>query len=326
MTAGPAISAVVVSFNEGGRLRQTIEQLRATLSCDSEIIVVDDGSDDGSADALGTRDARLRVFKTDRLGIASARNFGARHSTGEILVFSDAHVTVQPGWCASLVALLAQPQVAAVGPVIYDVEQPWRRGFGQRFKAADLSLEWLPSGGDQPVQVPVLPGGFWAMRRDVFERSGGFDDGMVCWGSEDAELSLRLWLLGYELWLAPQVEVGHLFHDYLPYKVEWSWIIANRLRLALLHLNDQRIAETLEALRSHEHFAAALAQTLLSEYAGRRAKLLSARLYDDAWYFQKFGLALPHSHSAFQPTGQPRSHAAENEGVKERGKVNAKPL
>ncbi|MEZ4657921.1 MAG: hypothetical protein R2911_10140 [Caldilineaceae bacterium] len=71
---------------------------------------------------------------------------------------------------------------------------------------------------------------------------------MPQWGSEDLEICLRYWLLGYEVWVAPGVTVLHYFRKVSPYKTN-----GNRWRttgcVALLHLNGERLRRVLTALK-----------------------------------------------------------------------------
>jgi GT2 family glycosyltransferase len=287
-TRSPSLSVVVIARNEGELLRRTVEQFEATLPQGSEILVVDDGSSDGSTEFLDAGTLRARLIRVTGYGVAKARNCGARHAVNDLVVWADAHVTAPAGWWESMADLLGDPGVGAVGPVIRDVSLTEHRGFGQRIGAADLSLEWLVRQDDRPYAVPVLPGGFWAMRRETFFQTGGFDEGMNCWGSEDCELSLRLWLLGYELLVVPEIEVGHLFRATHPYRVEWTWVLANRLRTAFVHFAEDRIERVTAALEDHEDFVPALRLTLASDFARRRADFASRRTRDDAWYFDRF--------------------------------------
>lgn len=289
----PAISVVVLTLNEGEMLRKTVQALDATLPEGAEILVVDDGSTDGSPDFLNhaspENECRKRLFRTDHLGVARGRNFGGRRAQGEIIVFSDAHVEPPPGWWEPLLEVLKDPAVGAAGPGITDFADPDRRGFGMRFLDASLDAEWLCPEYDDVIPVPLLPGGFWAIRRDVFETTGGFDEGMLRWGSEDFEFSLRLWMLGYELRVAPEVEVAHLFRDAGNYVVESRWARHNQLRTAYLHFSDERFERVRHSLAELDDFEAGYQLFLQSSAPERRAELRAARVRDDDWYFQKFG-------------------------------------
>ena len=288
--ARPRISAVVISRNEGDNLRKTVENLADTLPGDSEIVVVDDGSGDGSADFLKRSTGPARLFRSKNLGVARARNFGGRHSSGEVIVFADAHIGVQAQWWQPFLELLADKKVGAVAPAVIDVEKPESKGYGLSLPATDLEPDWLDRQTDAPYPVPLLPGCCLAMRRDIFQATGGFDDGLGSHGSDDAELSLRLWLLGYELLLVPEVEVRHLFRTRFPYPVRWKTVLYNRLRMAFAHLGSPRLAKVFTALHRHKSFWPALTLNLERDILGWRADLFARRSRNDDWFFGRFGI------------------------------------
>src|SRR5262249_6126768 len=128
--ASPSISAVVIARNESTNLRSTVENLEDTLPNGSEIVVVDDGSADGCSDFLRQRPApKVRLIRSKNLGVAGARNLGARRTSGEVIVFADAHIRLPPDWWEPMVSLLANPRIGAVAPAISDWNYPKRRGF-----------------------------------------------------------------------------------------------------------------------------------------------------------------------------------------------------
>jgi glycosyltransferase involved in cell wall biosynthesis len=284
------ISVVVITRNEGTELAATVENLRETLPADSrELVVVDDGSTDGSADFLeGAPDVLL--IRTDRLGVAKARNVGASRSTGDVLVFADAHVRAPEGWSRPMLESLADPEVGAVAPGIFSLTEPARKGFGMDLIGAELHARWRYRQAGTPYPVPVLPGAFLGMRRDTFVATGGFDPGLQQLGGNDNELSCRLWLLGYKLLVVPQVEVGHLFRREPPYPAGWPAVLHNRLRLAFVHFAPQRVERVLRALRVYESFPAGIAMMLDSDVLVRRSAMAGARRFDDDWFFSTFQL------------------------------------
>jgi GT2 family glycosyltransferase len=286
----PDLSVVVLTLNEGGLLRSTVDALDATLPDAAEIIVVDDGSTDGSSDFLiGGPPGRRRLFQTGHLGVARGRNFGARQARGHTLVFSDAHIDPPPGWWEPLIDVLKDPIVGAAGPGIADSANPERRGFGMRYINAFLEAEWMCPEYDDVIPVALLPGGFWAIRRETFDLSGGLDEGMLRWGAEDFEFSLRLWMMGYEMRVAPEVEVGHLFREAGPYPVESQWPRHNQLRSAYIHFSDERFERVRRALTEYEDYEDAYRLFEKSGAATRRAQVRAQRVRDDDWYFQTFG-------------------------------------
>jgi GT2 family glycosyltransferase len=288
-----------VSLNEGESLRRTVDNLVESLPEDGEIIVVDDGSVDGSADFLNAGYKRVELLRpAERLGSARGRNFGAAHARGEVLVFCDAHVATSPNWAPPLLAALLRPEVGAVMPTLrvmrypddYISMQPSKeaRGYGLRWRDAALSVDWLGCKGPKPYAVPLLGAAFMAARRNVFAATGGFDDGIVTAGTEDAEFSLRLWTLGFECLVVPEVDVAHRFRNERPYQIDWETVLYNKLRLASMHFGAERKQRVVEQLRRNAAFARASARLSPSDIEEQRQRLHSLRRYDDDWFFDRF--------------------------------------
>lgn len=85
----PKISVIVPAYNSALFIRQTIASITAQSFEDFEIIVVDDGSTDATAEIASTLDARIRVVRQRNQGIAGARNSGLSHARGELIAFID---------------------------------------------------------------------------------------------------------------------------------------------------------------------------------------------------------------------------------------------
>jgi GT2 family glycosyltransferase len=286
------ISVIVPALNEGEHLRRTVEQLCATAPPRSEIIVIDDGSTDGCCDFLRPNlagDVRLLEPSGMRLGVTGARNKGAAVASGDVLVFLDGHVDMEPGWLEKLCAPAREPAVGAVGPGISVLGRPECCGWGMRYRDAALGIEWLPAPASDPPIVPMLAGACIVIRRELFEMVGGFDTGLVRWGSEDAELSLRLWTAGYELRVVPGVVIAHLFRERHPYAVDWAGILHNQLRLAFVHFGAERIRRVIERMKPFGDFSTACALLADSDVNTRRADVQSRRSRDDDAYFACFG-------------------------------------
>ncbi|MCU1234868.1 MAG: glycosyl transferase, family 2 [Candidatus Solibacter sp.] len=278
------ISVVVISRNEGAELRRTLENLRGTLPARSEIVVVDDNSTDGST-------ARLRgVIKAPGIGVARARNLGASKTTGDLLFFADAHIRLQKEWWRPLAELLEDAKVAAAAPAVTHLPATRGRGYGLTLTGADLDARWLPRQGRTPFAAPILPGCSVLMRRATFDAVGGWDSGLLHRGGVDNEMSVRLWLLGYELMITPQVLVQHLFRKSSPYPVGWPQYLHNRLRLAFAHLNAARLTKVIRRLHAEPQFGEAMALLVEGDISSRRRELLARRARSDDWFFERFGL------------------------------------
>jgi GT2 family glycosyltransferase len=290
MTRVPRLSAVIVSRNEGRELGRTVANFEDTLPPGADVVVVDDGSTDHSADFLARRRGRVRLKRTRGLGVARARNLGARLSHGDIIVFADAHIRLEAGWWRPLAEILEDPAAGGTSPAVNHIHPGRANGYGLRLKGPSLEAGWLTKPPEAPVAVPILPGCCLAMRRDVFENTGGWDEGMLQRGGVDNEGCIRLWLYGYYLVVAPEVTVRHLFRPQSPYPVGWPEYVHNRLRLALAHLNPSRLAKVVSALRSQPGFGDGLVLASQSDAGRRRIETAARRVRSDDWYFERFSM------------------------------------
>lgn len=284
------ISVILPASNESVLLERTVKQFVETLPCNSEVIVVDNGSTDGSTEFLRNQEwPDVNLIQSDiPLGVAGARNKGLDAAQGEVIVFADAHIDLPERWWQPIVSVLNQPNVGVVGPGIGTMGKPDHPvAYGQRIAEPNLRLEWLPEISTA-APVPTLGGGFMAIRHETLQQAGAFDAGMPQWGSEDMELCLRYWLLGYEVWVEPSVTILHYFRKVNSYEVQWKSVMHNLLRVAFLHFNQARIARVITAIKDRPDFAEALTTVIEGDVWQRRAEYAARRARDDDWFFEKF--------------------------------------
>lgn len=284
-----SVSVVIASRNEGPRLAATVAAICHELPQTGQVIVVDDASNDSSADNVHALDARVVVTHArHRLGVARARNLGARLAVGEVLIFSDAHVRPSSDWWAPLGKELRRDGVGAVGPALVDGPAGFR-GYGLTFTDLATNLAWLDRQGDSAYPIPLVPGFFLAVRRDVFHQVGGFDSAMHGWGMEDNEFSVHLWTRGFECLIVPTVEVIH-DRTVRVYHSDWANGLHNILRLGLVHFSGARLQGMLDHYSTDPLFPAALTAVLDGDLGRRRDHVHSTRCRDDGWYFQAWPL------------------------------------
>jgi glycosyltransferase involved in cell wall biosynthesis len=289
------LSVIIPAANESFYLQRTVEQFQATLPPNSEIIVVDNGSTDGCADFLAAAPAAsppdapvaVRLLRTSApLGVSRARNLGIAQSYGEVVVVADAHVDLPEGWWQPMVVTLNRPGVGLVGPGFTVLgNNAYPPACGQRIAEPNLRTEWLPFKGREAYPVPTLGGGFMAFRRETLHQVGMFDEGMVQWGAEDLEICLRIWLMGFEVWVMPDVAIPHYFRQKNPNKIEYYWVVHNTLRTAILHFGEERLARVLWAFSTNKLYPKAMALCADSDAWMRRAELQRTRRYNDDWFF-----------------------------------------
>jgi cellulose synthase/poly-beta-1,6-N-acetylglucosamine synthase-like glycosyltransferase len=146
-----------------------------------EILVVDNGSRDGTASQIQSRP--VRYLREPQRGVSNARNRGIAEGTGEILAFVDADCLAEPQWLTELVRPFADPEVGAVAG---DLRHAPPTTPAER-QAARLLGNWQRFAFNSNPAYPITANA--AYRRDVLERIGGFDPHMT--RAQDVELGLR---------------------------------------------------------------------------------------------------------------------------------------
>jgi GT2 family glycosyltransferase len=283
-------SVIIPTCNEGEFLMMTIESiLQNTLHQNYEIVVVDDGSTDGSTLNLENKYKRVKVVKGNKLGVAGARNLGVDSSKGEYLIFIDAHCKVSKGWMKYFINALGPADVAMVGPCFTQLDKPEPKGCGMKFLDESLETTWFePFEADTPFEVPLSTGACQAFKRATFEAVGKYEEGFTRWGSEDIEICIRLWLLGYRLIVEPKIIVQHYFRENRNYEVDDTLIIYNFLRMIYMHFSEEKINAVLDKIKFYSNLPKAKQLIEKSNVYELREELFSVRVLDDNWYFETF--------------------------------------
>jgi glycosyltransferase involved in cell wall biosynthesis len=194
----PRFSVIVPAFNTARYVGETIESVRRQTTADWELIVVDDGSTDGTAEVAGSvAEARLRLIRQANAGVSAARNRGAAEARGEFFLFLDSDDRLRPEALERLGGFLAARSDAdvAYGELATTGEDGRLRHGGRPVFGPRPSGRILPA---------LLAGGFMVpgmalMRAEAFRRSGGFDESLRL--SQDWEFLCRVAAGGEILYL-----------------------------------------------------------------------------------------------------------------------------
>jgi cellulose synthase/poly-beta-1,6-N-acetylglucosamine synthase-like glycosyltransferase len=201
MPPEPTYSVIIPAYNAAHTLGACLAALAGqTVPAGTyEVLVVDDGSTDGTAAVARRRG--VTVLQLEHAGAAAARNAGARRARGEVLLFTDADCEPLPDWIAQMVAPLADPHVAGVKGA-YRTRQS---SLVARFAQAEYEEKYRRLAGQD--QIDFVDTYAAAYRRDLFLAHGGFDPHFVL--DEDQEFSFRLAQAGHRLVFAAGARVYH---------------------------------------------------------------------------------------------------------------------
>lgn len=205
-TAAPTLVSVIVpSFNHAPYLRECLDSVLSQDHAPLELIVVDDGSTDGSLDILHSYGSRIRLLQQQGGRQARARNLALAVASGELVAFLDSDDRYRPGrLSAAVAAFRAQPQAALVWADHAFIDEQGRPLGEQR---------WEPPGGDfRRVLITGNPicNATATVRRAVLDEIGGFDENAprVCDGAAWYQIAAR----GHGFVHLPQVLLDYRQH------------------------------------------------------------------------------------------------------------------
>jgi glycosyltransferase involved in cell wall biosynthesis len=261
------ISVVIPTHNRRAFVLEAVESILAQDGCEFEVIVVDDGSTDGTVAALAALPG-VRIFAQPRQGVAAARNAGVRIARGEWLAFLDSDDL----WCPGKLA--AQTKFHRDWPEvpISQTEEIWFRN-GVRVNPCAYHRKPVGDIFIPSLERCLVSPSAVMLRRDLLESVGGFDENLkVC---EDYDLWLRI-ACGVPFGLVPEPLVikrgGHA--DQLSRSV-WG---LDRFRVAALvkllsadSVSGDRRCAVVEALQAK--------CTILANGARRRGREFEAARY-----------------------------------------------
>ncbi|XP_076441761.1 N-acetylgalactosaminyltransferase 7-like [Babylonia areolata] len=232
----PTASVILVFYNEGwSTLLRTVHSVINTSPPQllHEVVLIDDGSDKDFLkapleDYIKQWNGKVKIFRNEeRIGLIQARNHGAKFSTGDVVIFLDAHCECNRNWLVPLLArinhdrkILAVPIVDGINwdnlgyNSVYDSRHHrgiFEWGFLYKESAVpekELATREHPS---EPYKSPTHAGGLFAMDRKYFWEMGGYDPGLMIWGGENYELAFKVWMCGGSSEWVPCSRVGHIY-------------------------------------------------------------------------------------------------------------------
>ena len=227
--SAPLLSVIIVSVNTQEWLLPCLDSLRNQSIYESlEVVVVDNGSSDGSTDVLRRKFPGVKLVRLEEtVGFGRANNIGAGQSHAPILLFLNPDTRLREDSLSPILARFEDhPRCGVAGGIVVDDRGKLERSVGSLPSLFSMGLgrllKYLPparpilgrysnqhwTGYDRPHQVNWVTGACLWIRREVYNRVGGFDEGyfMYC---EDVDLCHRVSQLGFQCWFLPEGPIVH---------------------------------------------------------------------------------------------------------------------
>lgn len=256
------IGIIIVNYNGKHLLEKNLQSVVDTDYENFEIIVVDNASIDGSIEYLRKNFPTVKIVESkDNLGFGRGNNLGVKeYPNFDAYLFLNNDVSVPKDWLGKLVVTLQEKNDAgAVGPkILYSKE---KLGNDRRIinsAGIYVNKHFMPydrydKENDNTKctiveEVDAIMGGAFLIRRDVFEKTGGFNPKMFLY-YEDIDLSLRIRDLGYKIYYNGNAEV---YHDHM----------ASSKKLGMRKRNIMNMQNRFRSIESRKGFWVAIRETI----------------------------------------------------------------
>ena len=218
----PKVSVIIVTHDGKEYIDACVRSVFESRYGEIEVIVVDNGSQDGTISLLkeryGTRDEFKLVALDRNYGPAYARNRGVEQARGKYLAFLDNDTKPDPDWLLEPARMMEEDStIGACQCKLLLIDEPERidyvgdylSQFG--FLAQRAAYRALDRGQfDESVEIFSAKSAGMLMRKESFDKAGGFDPDYFIY-VEETDLAWRVWLAGYRVVFAPNSKVFHKF-------------------------------------------------------------------------------------------------------------------
>src|SRR4051794_8495240 len=214
------LAVQIINFNTKGHLAPCLSSVVAALgrsALDARVLVLENGSEDDLSDLAGRFGDAVELHESAvNLGFGGGQNLLSRTTRSRFLCFVNPDVVMAGGGgvFGALLAVFAEPAVAAVGPMLVGAD-----GAPQRWDHGELSgaRAWISNHAGEAywrerhdrADVAWVSGACMVIRRDAFEAAGRFDERFFLY-KEEEDLCLRLRQAGHRVVYEPAVRVRHV--------------------------------------------------------------------------------------------------------------------
>jgi len=236
----PHVSVIVTTHNEGEELHHTLRSIVDNTNCLAEILVVDDGSTDGSCDSVGSD--IVRVIRHDtRVGVARSRDEASRAARGNVLCYLDAHQRLSPK-CVDRCAQVALDEHAITCPDIRDFGRFEWRLYGAHFrlcpKRGYFSARWRHWRILRRVKpVTGLRAPPYLIPSDLYPKVG-WHQSLRGWGGSEAAVAVKAFFTNTRILHVGGPLALHKFRRRFHYETSWEGVWRNHAVIARVCFDD----------------------------------------------------------------------------------------
>jgi len=297
----PKVSIVILNFNGKEYLKNCFNSLKNQTFLNYEVIMVDNASTDGSVEYVKRDFPWVKIIQNERnLGFAEGNNIGAKHASGDYIVFLNNDAEVHSRWLEELVRIAnSDPSVGICGCKVLDLDQknvirnvgitldkygfPYDRAGG---KKNNIQHDFI-------TDAFVISGVAFLIRREIWKRTGGFDSALFIY-VEELDLCWRTLLLGYRIVVNPFSVVYHrkmgMTTGKTPYAKKKYFSERNTLRTLLKNYGETTLFKVLPgyfAFILAEFFVALLVRKIQLALAYIQAVVWNTKNFKDTWRLHK---------------------------------------
>ncbi|EGW36167.1 glycosyltransferase [Desulfosporosinus sp. OT] len=206
-------SIIILTVNQLAVTQQCLGSIRQNTPESYELIVVDNGSTDGTIEYLKSQPDIKAVFNSSNLGFAKGCNQGRELASGDNILFLNNDTVVTENWLGNMLRLLySQPQIGLVGPVSNKANghQQINVSYAELSGLVDFAREYCAKNAGCYRRVFRLVGFCLLVKKEVINQVGGFDELFGLGNVKDDDFCLRAVRAGYHLMIALDSFVHHI--------------------------------------------------------------------------------------------------------------------
>ncbi len=207
------VTIITAGYNSKKHIAPFFESVLRTQGVEYEIIAVDDGSTDGSAEIFNNYSTHKQVtinILPNNKGGSAARNTAAYAGTGEYIIYFDIDARIQPDTVRQLLAPLEHDDSIGMTQAVLLNADGTIESSGHFLTPFGFPYNVATNYKNKEKYVPTLGTRVaFAVRRKLFEQIGGYDEDYKIYG-EDTDITWRIWLTGHRVLTMPDIQVVHL--------------------------------------------------------------------------------------------------------------------